>query len=413
MPRLGRIAPTSARSALRSARFAAAAALFEHESRSESASLGAFCAGVGALRDGGMAKRAEGTAKRRDTGGLCVGVGAARAGGRSRRAEATVIRREVSGFRDEGSARSRKAAAAPAWQWTASLRRVYVEPALHHRDHSMKFIPIQSHAEYLEHVSANRETWELACQTQQATVPSEAGEFAVRGQCIVCQDERAFLSYTPGDSTPPNWREELTCEACGFNNRTRAFFHFASKHLPPAAKIYITEQNTAFYRFLENRFPGLQGSEFFGHEILPGEQTPGQLHNEDLTSLTFGDGSFDHIISLDVLEHIPDYKLALREIRRCLRTGGTFFLTVPFAKHLPDTTVRAVLKDGRVVHLTTPEYHGDPNNPQGCLAFYTFSWPLLDDLRDAGFSEVIAHLYWSREYGYFGAYEQLLVTAKA
>lgn len=45
--------------------------------------------------------------------------------------------------------------------------------------------------------------------------------------------------------------------------------------------------------------------------------------------LPFADDSFDKIICSEVLEHIPDYPAVLREIRRVLRTGGTFATSVP------------------------------------------------------------------------------------
>lgn len=40
--------------------------------------------------------------------------------------------------------------------------------------------------------------------------------------------------------------------------------------------------------------------------------------------------SYDNIVSFNTLEHLRDDALALREILRVLRPGGTFHLTVPF-----------------------------------------------------------------------------------
>jgi SAM-dependent methyltransferase len=39
--------------------------------------------------------------------------------------------------------------------------------------------------------------------------------------------------------------------------------------------------------------------------------------------------SFDLVVCLDVLEHTPDDRLALRELRRVCRPGGFLLLTVP------------------------------------------------------------------------------------
>ncbi len=49
----------------------------------------------------------------------------------------------------------------------------------------------------------------------------------------------------------------------------------------------------------------------------------------DATRLPFADDSFDRIICAEVLEHLPDYDAALREIRRVLKPRGLFCASVP------------------------------------------------------------------------------------
>jgi SAM-dependent methyltransferase len=45
--------------------------------------------------------------------------------------------------------------------------------------------------------------------------------------------------------------------------------------------------------------------------------------------LPFADGEVEHIVTTEVLEHVPDPAAALRELRRVLATGGTLCVAVP------------------------------------------------------------------------------------
>ena len=53
------------------------------------------------------------------------------------------------------------------------------------------------------------------------------------------------------------------------------------------------------------------------------------LSSASALALPFADNSFDKVICSEVLEHIADYRGALREIERVLKPGGLFCASVP------------------------------------------------------------------------------------
>ena len=239
--------------------------------------------------------------------------------------------------------------------------------------------------------------------------------FHVPGSCVVCRKKVELLvdyqySWQVDGVPMPNWRERLACPECGLNNRMRATIHFLEHFFNPplSSRFYVAEQLSPIYEWVMKRCPESLGSEYLGDRVRRGETDERGIRNEDLTRLSFADESFDFIVSLDVLEHVPDFESALAESCRVLRPGGRMLLTVPFRTDLAQNLVRArVLSSGELEHLETPEYHGDPLSSEGCLAFYHFGWELLDQARQAGFDAAVAHGYWSRELGYLG--DELLV----
>ena len=71
----------------------------------------------------------------------------------------------------------------------------------------------------------------------------------------------------------------------------------------------------------------------FGAMAVAGELDPetsrvGSVQGDALR-LPFADGSFDRVIASEVLEHIPADEMAMAELARVLRPGGTMAVTVP------------------------------------------------------------------------------------
>jgi len=90
---------------------------------------------------------------------------------------------------------------------------------------------------------------------------------------------------------------------------------------------------------------------------------------EDITRLTFPPSSIDLIVSSDVLEHVPNVEDAFKECHRVLRPGGCHLFTVPPRAR---TRRRAQVVMGEIQFLEEPDYHSDPLDPKGILAFWDF-----------------------------------------
>jgi len=213
----------------------------------------------------------------------------------------------------------------------------------------------------------------------------------------------------------PNWRETLLCPVSKLNNRLRASVHIFDLECAPyrQERIYMTEQVTAFYKYLATRFDNVTGSEFVAENLASGSMTLAGIRHEDLTDLSFPDGAFNSLLSFDCLEHIPDYSQAFRECCRVLAPNGNLLFSVPFVLASPHNITRARLSDdGTVEHLQEPEYHGDPMKKSGCLCYRHYGWEMLDELGNAGFRDAYALLYWSQEFGYLGGEQVMFVARK-
>ena len=104
-----------------------------------------------------------------------------------------------------------------------------------------------------------------------------------------------------------------------------------------------------------------------------------ELVRANLEALPFPNGSFDVTLCSQVIEHLEEPKLGLRELARVLRPGGTLILTSMSARaritqtlNLPRTAlVRLLRHEGRNVALPVPEREFVPDE-------------LADDVRRAG-----------------------------
>lgn len=107
----------------------------------------------------------------------------------------------------------------------------------------------------------------------------------------------------------------------------------------------------------------------FGHMV-------NGLRNEDLEHQTFESKTFDVVIHLDVLEHLFNPFDALREIERTLRPGGHCIFTAPTYPERVSSEQVAFKEAGGLRVIGTPEYHGNPQNPEGSIVTWRYGYDL-------------------------------------
>jgi hypothetical protein len=246
--------------------------------------------------------------------------------------------------------------------------------------------------------------------------------FDIPGYCAICEQSVAFLTTTEYGSVDangvpkPNWREHLMCPHCHMRNRTRAALHIAIQDLDMTSDrgIYLTEQFGSPYRWMRGHFDHVVGSEYLSPRKESGSSTLG-INHQDVQALSFASGSFDFVLTFDVLEHVPDSLAAFASFASVLKPGGRLVMTVPFTVDRYETTERAVMRpDGRIEHFLPIEVHGNPTDPvNGALCFRHFGWETLEQLTDVGFTEAKVHIYHSRELGYLGGAQWLITAIKS
>lgn len=275
------------------------------------------------------------------------------------------------------------------------------------------FLRWKSYAEFAGAQALLAQEWRGQQAFQQQWL-ANARERVLGGWCAACGRDALFaLDGAVGEE--PNWRESLTCNHCGMTARWRSSAHLyallAGAHAP--GPVYMTEQATPLHALMRARLPGLIGSEYLGPGVAGGalvERHGLSLRHEDVTALSMADASLGAILSFDVLEHVPDWRAALREFARTLKPGGLLLLTAPFHFGARDTVVRARIgADGGIEHLLPPVYHGDPLSTDSVLCYQEFAWDLLDALAAAGFARTEVISCWSAAYGYLGGVHPFIV----
>lgn len=159
--------------------------------------------------------------------------------------------------------------------------------------------------------------------------------------CPACGERFAF--FLP--FSLERWRSSVTrtlhtvgsdvfrfrCPACGAHDRERhLMLYFDALDLwsrfDGARVLHIAPE-----RKLRERIENLRVKQYVAADLFPADDT---IQRVDVTDIQFEDGAFDVVICNHVLEHVPDDRAAMRELRRVLASGGIAVLQTPYSTRL-------------------------------------------------------------------------------
>jgi len=229
-----------------------------------------------------------------------------------------------------------------------------------------------------------------------------------RGYCPCCESDTSFIS------TSSWFRDNYRCIRCMSIPRERALIAALNKYYPewPGLRIHESSPNdSSASRLLKNKCRDYTGSQYY-RDKPKGEIVSGYI-NQDLEELTFKDESFDIIITQDVFEHINNPVKAFREIHRTLKQGGAHIFTVPVINRFNKTERWGEFDDsGRIKFFRTPEYHGNPVDPQGSPVTFHWGFDIINLIKECTGMETMVEDNYDLSLGLSARYLEVFVSVK-
>jgi SAM-dependent methyltransferase len=141
-----------------------------------------------------------------------------------------------------------------------------------------------------------------------------------RYECPICDYRGPFLDKITHNAI----RKHAKCPNCSALERHRLQFLVLGTILRDKKTDHLKMLHVAPERFFREFF-----SQRFGQYETADLKMKGTDHIVDLQHLPFDNNTYDIVYASHVLEHIPDDRKAISEIRRILRPNGMAVLPVP------------------------------------------------------------------------------------
>lgn len=172
-----------------------------------------------------------------------------------------------------------------------------------------------------------------------------------------------------------NKRRRARCPQCAASERHRISWMYMQRETP------LFTQQTRFLHFAPE--PQMQRilQIYLSIDYVPASYDPEKpTEGIDIQAIPFEDDSFDMLYCSHVLEHIPDDRLAMRELHRVLKPGGVGVIMVP------TKNIEVTYEDASI---TTPEGREEHFGQWDHLRWYGRDFP--ERLREAGFDVEIVY----------------------
>lgn len=143
--------------------------------------------------------------------------------------------------------------------------------------------------------------------------------------CPVCERE------APDGFLPLRQRRQAICPHCGSRERHRLLWLFLTRETDllerPARLLHVAPDQG-----IGGRLAAAGNIDYVSGDLEPGRA----LEVLDVTAIDHPDASFDVVLCNHVLEHVPDDRAALRELRRVTRPDGWALIQVPMLRERTD-----------------------------------------------------------------------------
>jgi SAM-dependent methyltransferase len=135
-------------------------------------------------------------------------------------------------------------------------------------------------------------------------------------ECSVCDRRYSKFARFHGENDQ--------CPGCGSLMRHRAIVLYVRDVL------HLAERRLSVFHIgpaesVRGRLSRLDSIDYLSADLEPGKADV----EADITNLQFDSGTFDFVLCVHVLEHVPEDRKAISEMHRVLRPGGTALIMVP------------------------------------------------------------------------------------